>query len=71
MQYILTEQELEVLVKEAQERKTISFKLEEAQADIRELNDRPIERQESFQAQLIRIEDTWRKKLAAQKAELG
>jgi len=31
--------------------------------NIRELNDRLIERQESFQAQLIRIEDTWREKL--------
>lgn len=33
------------------------------EADIRELNDRLIERQESFQAQLIRIEGTWREKL--------
>jgi pantothenate kinase len=40
------------------------------EADIRELNDRLIERQESFQAQLIRIEDTWREKLSAsQEAE--
>lgn len=31
--------------------------------NLRELNDRLIERQESFQAQLIRIEDTWREKL--------
>lgn len=31
--------------------------------DIRELNDRLIERRESFQAQLIRIENTWREKL--------
>lgn len=41
------------------------------EADIRELNDRLVERQESFQAQLIRIEDTWREKLAeAQKAQI-
>jgi len=33
------------------------------EADIRELNDRLVERQESFQAQLIRIEDTWRERL--------
>lgn len=31
--------------------------------NIRELNSRLIERQESFQTQLIRIEDTWREKL--------
>jgi len=39
-------------------------------ADIRELNDRLIERQESFQAQLIRIEDTWREKLQVAKTPI-
>lgn len=34
-----------------------------AAESIKELNDRLIERQESFQAQLIRIENTWREKL--------
>ena len=40
------------------------------EADIRELNDRLIERQESFQAQLIRIEDTWREKLKKKDEEI-
>jgi len=40
------------------------------EADIKELNDRLIERQKSFQTQLIRIEDTWREKLRAKDEEI-
>ena len=36
----------------------------EARQAISDLNQRLIERQESFQAQLIRIEDAWREKLS-------
>lgn len=42
----------------------------EARIHIRELNDRLIERQESFQAQLIRIEGTWREKLKEKDEEI-
>jgi hypothetical protein len=38
---------------------------------IAELNQRLIDRQESFQAQLIRIEDTWRRALSAAKRFLA
>lgn len=37
---------------------------------IAELNQRLIDRQESFQAQLIRIEDTWREKLRESQAQV-
>lgn len=42
---------------------------DEAREGIHELNQRLIERRESFQAQLIRIEDTWREKLINERAE--
>lgn len=41
-----------------------------AVTDIAELNDRLIERQQSFQAQLIRIENTWREKLKVAKTPI-
>lgn len=37
---------------------------------VAELNQRLIDRQESFQAQLIRIEDTWREKLRESQAQV-
>lgn len=37
---------------------------------VAELNQRPIERQNSFQAQLIRIEETWREKLRESQAQV-
>jgi peptidoglycan hydrolase CwlO-like protein len=40
------------------------------QQSITELNQRLIDRQESFQAQLVRIEETWREKLVESKAEI-
>jgi len=43
----------------------------EAASAIAELNQRLIERQESFQAQLIRIEDTWREKLKEQAEQIA
>jgi len=41
------------------------------QSDITELNQRLIERQESFQAQLIRIENGWREKLKEKDAQIA
>jgi hypothetical protein len=42
----------------------------EARSAIAEINQRLIERQESFQAQLIRIEDGWREKLREKDAQI-
>jgi len=44
--------------------------LAKAHQSVVELNQRLIERQESFQAQLIRIEDTWRRELAKFQAQV-
>ena len=61
---------LEAIVKLA----TLSRKLEkerdEERAAVEMLTQHLIERQESFQQQLIRIETTWREKLAASLKEL-
>lgn len=43
---------------------SLECQLIEAHQAISDLNQRLIERQESFQAQLIRIEDAWREKLS-------
>lgn len=43
---------------------------ERSRVAIAELNQRLIDRQESFQAQLIRIEDTWREKLRESQAQV-
>ncbi len=43
---------------------------QQLERDIAELNQRLIERQESFQAQLVRIEETWREKLRESQAQV-
>ena len=58
----------------AEERKTVLETMtilnNRHRAIVTELNQRLIERQESFQSQLVRIEDGWREKLVEAKGEI-